>query len=1194
MIKPLQPKCVAMDANEAAASVAYRLNEVFAIYPITPSSPMGEFCDEWAAKQKTNLWGQVPEVMEMQSEAGAAGAVHGSLQAGSLSSSFTCSQGLLLYIPNMYKIAGELLPFVLHVSARALATHALSIFGDHSDVMACRQTGFAMLCGNTPQEAHDLAAIAHTVTLEGRVPFLHYFDGFRSSHEIQKVNLLSDDDLRSLLSEDAVAAFRDRALTPDKPMIRGTAQNPDVFFQARESANNYYAALPGLVQKKMDQFAELTGRQYNLFDYYGDPQAERVIVIMGSGFEAVCETIDYLNKKGAKVGAISVRLFRPFPIDAFIKAIPASVKQIAVLDRVKESGAIGEPLYLDVIAALAESGRKIEKVIGGRYGLGSKEFTPAMIIGVYDNLAKEKSKNHFTVGIVDDVSGTSLDYDMDLDIETDDVTRAVFFGLGADGTVSANKNSIKIIGEGTDFYAQGYFVYDSKKSGAMTTSHLRFGPKPIRSTYLVRQANFVACHQQQFLDKVDMTTIARPGATFLINATGTPQQVWDSLPLEMQQALIAKKMKVYTMDAYKVAKDSGMTGQINTVMQTAFFALAGILPKEEAIAAIKKAIQKSYGKKGEDVVKKNWTAVDNSVAALHEITVPAAPTTTRRRPPVVPAEAPDFVQRVTARMMAGEGDLLPVSAFPIDGTYPLSTTRWERRNIAQEIPVWDASLCIQCNKCALVCPHAAIRTSFYPNTALEGAPATFKSTKFRSNENPDCSFTIQVSPEDCTGCTLCAKVCPAKDKTNLQKKALMMAPQAPLVKQESENWSFFLQLPKPDRTKLKTDLKGSQFMEPLFEFSGACTGCGETPYIKLVTQFFGDRMLVANATGCTSIYGGNLPTTPYCTDGAGRGPAWSNSLFEDNAEYGLGLRLAADQLEAKAHLLLKELAPQLGDGLVEALAKADQSNETGIAEARRVVGAVKAKLAGLGSLQARTLLQIADYLVKKSVWVFGGDGWAYDIGYGGVDHVLSTGRNVNILVLDTEVYSNTGGQKSKSTPIGAVAKFSANGKDTGKKDLALMAVQYGNVYVARIAMGAKDTQTIQAIREAESFDGPSLIIAYAHCIAHGYSLANGFDQQKLAVESGHWPMFRYDPRRIARGEADFVLDSAAPKVALSQYTQNEIRYKFLHKAAPERAKALAEIAQKNVNARWTVYQQMAEASKAAAAAKAAPAAPAAS
>ena len=1170
-----------MDANEAAASVAYRLNEVFAIYPITPSSPMGEFCDEWAAKKKTNLWGQIPEVMEMQSEAGAAGAVHGSLQAGALSSSFTCSQGLLLYIPNMYKIAGELHPFVLHVTARALATHALSIFGDHSDVMACRQTGFAMLCSNTPQEAHDLAAIAHTVTLESRVPFLHYFDGFRTSHEIQKVNLLSDDDLRSLLSEEAVTAFRNRALTPDNPMIRGTAQNPDVFFQAREAANAYYDRLPELVQKKMDDFGELTGRKYKVYDYYGDPEAERVIILMGSGFEAACEAVDHMNKQGGKVGVLSVRLFRPFAIEAFMQALPATVKKIAVLDRVKESGAIGEPLYLDVVAAFAESEtRKVSKIIGGRYGLGSKEFTPAMIIAVYNELTKDKPKNHFTVGIVDDVTHTSLDYDTELDTETDDVTRAVFFGLGADGTVSANKNSIKIIGEETDFYAQGYFVYDSKKSGAMTTSHLRFGPRPIRSTYLVRQANFVACHQQQFMDKVDMTTIARPNATFLINALGTPEQVWDNMPLEMQEAIIAKKLKVYTIDAYNVAKASGMPGQINTVMQTCFFALAGILPKDDAIAQIKKAIQKSYGKKGEEVVKKNWTAVDNSVAALFEIKVPAAPTTSRRRPPAVSADAPDFVQRVTARMLAGEGDLLPVSAFPIDGTFPLSTTRWEKRNIALEIPVWDASLCIQCNKCALVCPHAAIRTNFYPTKALEGAPESFKSTAFRSKENPDCSFTIQVSPEDCTGCTRCAKVCPAKDKSNLQKKALMMAPQPELVAQEKINWDFFLALPKPDRTQLKPDLKGSQFMEPLFEFSGACTGCGETPYVKLLTQYYGDRLLVANATGCSSIYGGNLPTTPYCTNAEGRGPAWSNSLFEDNAEYGLGLRLAADQLEAKAHLLLAELAPQLGDGLVEALAKADQTNEAGIAEARRVVAAIKAKAAGIDSLQGKTLAQIADYLVKKSVWVLGGDGWAYDIGYGGLDHVLSTGRNVNILVMDTEVYSNTGGQKSKSTPIGAVAKFSANGKDTGKKDLALMAVQYGNVYVARVAMGAKDTQTIQAFREAESFDGPSLIIAYSHCIAHGYALSKGFDQQKLAVESGHWPLFRYDPRRPARGEPDFVLDCMAPKIALSQYTQNEIRYKFLHKAAPERAAALAEMAQKSVTARWTVYQQMADAAKA--------------
>ena len=1183
-----------MDANEAAASVAYRLGEVFAIYPITPSSPMGEHCDEWSAKKKKNIWGQVPEVMEMQSEAGAAGAVHGSVQAGALSASFTCSQGLLLYIPNMYKIAGELHPFVLHVSARALATHALSIFGDQSDVMACRQTGFAMLCGNTPQEAHDMAAIATTATLEGRVPFLNFFDGFRTSHEVQKVNLLSDDTLRQLVSEEAIKAFRDRALTPDRPQIRGTAQNPDVFFQAREAGNAFYTRLPAIVQKKMDELAELTGRKYKLFDYYGDPQAERVIVLMGSGFEAACEMVEHLNKQGQKVGVVSVRLYRPFFIEAFMQALPATVQQIAVLDRCKESGAIGEPLYLDVVAAFAESStRKVSKIIGGRYGLGSKEFTPAMVKAVFDELTKSESKKHFCIGVFDDVTGTSLDYDLDLDIETDDVTRAVFYGLGADGTVSANKNSIKIIGEETDFNAQGYFVYDSKKSGAMTTSHLRFGPKPIRSTYLIRQANFVACHQSQFIDKVDMLTIAKPGATFLLNAPGNAADVWSVLPLEMQQEIIAKKIKVYVIDAYKVAKESGMAGQINTVMQTCFFALAGILPREEAIGQIKKAIKKSYGKKGDEIVNKNWTAVDNSLAAMHEMPVPAAVTTKRPRPPVVAVEAPDFVQRVTARMMAGQGDLMPVSAFPIDGTFPLSTTRWEKRNIAQEIPSWDASLCIQCNKCVMICPHAAIRANFYPNKELAGAPEGFKSIKFRSNENPDCAFTIQVAPEDCTGCTLCAKICPAKDKSNLQKKALMMIPQGPTLEQEKRNWDFFLKLPLPDRTALKPDLKGSQFMEPLFEFSGACTGCGETPYVKLMTQFFGDRLLIANATGCTSIYGGNLPTTPYCTDAAGRGPAWSNSLFEDNAEYGLGLRLAADQLEARAQMLLAQLASSLGDGLVEALAKADQTNESGVAEARRVVGALKQKLGLLNTPVAAELARLADYLVKKSVWVLGGDGWAYDIGYGGVDHVLSTGRNVNILVLDTEVYSNTGGQKSKSTPIGAVAKFASNGKDTNKKDLALMAMQYGNVYVARVAMGAKDAQTIQAFREAESYPGPSLIIAYSHCIAHGYSLAQGLEQQKLAVECGHWPLFRFDPRRPARGEAEFVLDSGAPKIALSQYTKNEIRYQFLHKADPARGKLLAEAGQAAVTARWTQYQQLADAAKAALPPKAPSAAPAA-
>ncbi|MBI5380804.1 MAG: pyruvate:ferredoxin (flavodoxin) oxidoreductase [Opitutae bacterium] len=1178
MIKPLSSEKVTLDGNEAVADVAYRVCELFAIYPITPSSPMGEWVDEWSAKKETNLWGHIPEVIEMQSEGGAAGALHGALQAGTLASSFTASQGLLLMIPNMYKIAGELHPCVLHVTARALATHALSIFGDHSDVMACRQTGFAMLCSGSVQEAHDFAAIAHSTTLATRVPFLHYFDGFRTSHEVQKIDRVSDDDLRALVDEDHIKAFRDKAMTPDKPIIRGTAQNPDVFFQAREACNPFYDVAAAKVQEAFDAFAARTGRAYKLFDYEGAPDADRVIVIMGSGAEPVAETAAYLNARGEKTGVVRVRLYRPFDAKAMLAALPATVKTVAVLDRTKEPGALAEPLFLDVATALYESDRagKI-KLIGGIYGLGSKEFTPAMVKAVFDELKKSQPKTRFTVGINDDVTLRSLPYDESFDIETDDTRRAVFYGLGADGTVGANKNSIKIIGEGTELYAQGYFVYDSKKSGAMTVSHLRFGPQPIRSPYLISRASFVAVHHFPFVERMEVLSQAIPGGTLLLNLAAPASQVWDRLPLEVQTRIIELKLKVYSIDAYSVAKAAGMGGQINTVMQTCFFALSGVLPRDEAIAAIKLAIKKTYGKKGDAVVAKNHAAVDASLAAMHEIPVPAKPTTTKSRPPVVSAAAPDFVKRITAKMIAGEGDKMPVSAFAPDGTWPLSTTRWEKRNIAQEIPVWDPALCIQCNKCVMVCPHACIRPGAYPDAAAAGAPATFKKTKLRSNELPGYSYTIQVAPEDCTGCTLCAKVCPAKDKSDIKRKALMMTPQEPLRDAENANWDFFLKLPPPPAVLQQDNVKGSQFREPLFEFSGACTGCGETPYVKLLTQLFGDRLIAANATGCTSIYGGNLPTTPYCTDRNGRGPTWANSLFEDNAEFGLGLRVGVDQLASQARRLLSELAVQLPAALVDGIRNADQKTDASIAAVRGHVAELKGLLAKIEHEKARALLILADYLVKKSIWVIGGDGWAYDIGYGGLDHVLAGTHKVNVLVLDTEVYSNTGGQCSKSTQFGAVAKFAAAGKGSNKKDLGLMAASYGHVYVAKVAFGAKDSQTVQAFLEAEAHPGPSLIIAYSHCIAHGFNLANGLDQQKLAVETGYWPLMRFDPARAAKGLAPLVLDSAPPKQPVSAFTANELRYQVLTKSNPERAAALGKLAQAAVDARVATYKHMAEA-----------------
>ena len=1177
------PRMVTLDGNEAAASVAHRLAEVIAIYPITPSSTMGEFADEWSAHGQTNIWGTIPLVSEMQSEGGAAGAVHGALQAGALSTTFTASQGLLLMIPNMYKIAGELTAFCMHVSARTLATHALSIFGDHSDVMACRQTGFAMLCSGSVQEAHDLACIAHAATLESRVPFLHFFDGFRTSHEVAKIAELSNDDLHAMIDDELVAAHRRRALSPDHPVMRGTAQNPDVFFQAREAANGFYDVLPDVVGRNMERFAELTGRSYHLFDYTGDPHAERVIVIMGSGSETVHETVDWLCARGEKVGVLRVRLFRPFCIDAFVAALPPTTRSIAVLDRTKEPGAVGEPLYLDVVAALREarqSGTSVfaeePSVIGGRYGLSSKEFTPSMVKAVFDELAKPAPKRHFTVGIVDDVTQLSLSYDPDFDIEPDSVVRAMFFGLGADGTVGANKNSIKIIGEETDYWAQGYFVYDSKKSGAMTISHLRFGPQPIRSPYLIKRANFVACHQFNFLERYDVLESAVPGAVFLLNAPFGPESVWDHLPRETQTQIIDKKLRVFVIDADKVAADSGMGRRTNTVMQTCFFAVSGVLPRDESIAHIKHSIQKTYEKKGEAIVKKNFAAVDQTLANLHEVRVPAAVTATRCLPPLISEKAPDFVQKVTALMLANKGDLLPVSAFPVDGTWQLGTSKWEKRNIALEIPVWDASVCIQCNKCAMVCPHAAIRAKVYRPEELAAAPATFKSIDYKGSDFKGQKYTIQVAPEDCTGCHLCTMVCPAKDKANPKHKAIDMQPQPPLRQAERDNYAFFLELPEVDRTSVRIDVKTAQFFEPLFEYSGACAGCGETPYIKLMTQLFGDRSVIANATGCSSIYGGNLPTTPFSTNRDGRGPAWSNSLFEDNAEFGFGMRLAIDKHNEQARELLVQVAAQVGDVLVDGILKAPQGDEAALVAQRQRVLALRAKLATLDLPAAKRLELLADYLVRKSVWIVGGDGWAYDIGFGGLDHVLAMGRNVNILVLDTEVYSNTGGQQSKATPLGAAAKFASAGKATPKKDLGMIAMTYGNVYVARLAFGAKDLQTTRALLEADSYPGPSLLIAYSHCIAHGYDLAYGAEQQKLAVSSGYWPLYRFDPRRVANGESPLQLDSAEPKTSVKDFARNETRFRMVEQQDPERFRQLMAAEQQEVSSRFKIYEQLAK------------------
>jgi len=1169
---------VTIDGNEATASVAHRINEICAIYPITPSSNMGEFADDWSAIKRKNIWGTVPLVIEMQSEGGAAGAVHGALQTGALTTTFTASQGLLLMIPNMFKIAGELTSTVFHVSARTVATHALSIFGDHSDVMAVRQTGWAMMPSGSVQEAHDTAVIAQASTLEARVPFLHFFDGFRTSHEIDKIEQLSDDDLRAMIDDDLVRAHRARALSPDHPVLRGSAQNPDVFFQARETINPYYAAVPGIVQKNMDKFAKLTGRAYHLFDYIGAPDAERVVVIMASGGETAEATVRYLIEHREKVGVIRVRLYRPFDGNAFLAALPKTVKSIAVLDRTKEPGAGGEPLYMDVVNALFEGGRKEIKVIGGRYGLSSKEFTPTMVKAVLDELGKAKPKNHFVVGINEDVTHTSLDYDPNFSVEHPETVRCVFFGLGSDGTVGANKNSIKIIGGETDNNAQGYFFYDSKKSGTMTISHLRFGPKPIQAPYLItaNTANFVACHQFTFLERYDILKYSQPGGVFLLNSIYKPEEVWDTLPQEVQKDIIEKKLRFYVINAYDVAEKTGMGERVNTIMQTCFFAISGILPREEAIAKIKYTIQKTYGKRGEAVVQKNYAAVDQSVANMHEVKVPSKVTSKLKRRAPVPEGAPDFVKNVLGPMIAYEGDTIPVSAMPVDGTFPTGTTKWEKRNIALEIPVWESDLCIQCGKCVFVCPHAVIRHKVFDKKFLEKAPQTFKSMDSKFKEFPGMAYTVQVAPEDCNGCGLCIEACPAKDKTNASRKSINLAPQPPLRETEAANWEFFLSLPEVDRTTINLGtIKNSQLLEPLFEFSGACSGCGETPYVKLVTQLFGDRAIIANATGCSSIYGGNLPTTPYAPNKEGRGPAWSNSLFEDNAEFGLGFRLTLDKQLEFARDLLPGFAGELGGTLVEELLKADQSTDLGIRQQRERVEALKQKLAKSKNPQAKNLITIADALVKKSVWIIGGDGWAYDIGYGGLDHVLSTGRNVNLLILDTEVYSNTGGQASKSTPRGAVARFAAQGKGLSKKDLGLMAIAYGYVYVARLAMGYSDQHTLKAILEAESYDGPSVLIAYSHCINHGIDMEKGLEQQKLAVQSGLWPLYRYDPRLAAAGRNPLLIDYKEPSIPVDQYMYNETRFRMLTQSDEGRAEELLKLSRQDARARWNFYTQLA-------------------
>jgi len=1167
---------VIMDGNEAAASVAYRLSEVVAIYPITPSSPMAEWADQWLSEGKKNIWGGLPIVEEMQSEGGAAGALHGALQAGAFGTTFTASQGLLLMIPNMFKIAGELTPATMHVTARTLATHALSIFGDHSDVMACRATGWAMLASNSVQEVADMATVAQIATLESRIPFIHFFDGFRTSHEVGKIEPISDETIRALVDDKYLIAFRKNALSPDRPFIRGTAQNPDVFFQAREACTPFHAAVPAIVQSVMDRFAVQTGRSYRLFDYYGAKDAERVIVIMGSGAEAAEEAVDALVRAGEKVGMVKVRLYRPFDSKAFLAALPTTLKSMAILDRCKEPGGAGEPLYQDIMTVLAENTGKLPfaatSVIGGRYGLSSKEFTPAMVKGVFDELSKPSPKNHFTIGINDDVSHSSLDYDPEFSTEDPKTVRALFYGLGSDGTVGANKNSIKIIGTETPNFAQGYFVYDSKKSGSMTTSHLRFGPNPIRSTYLITKASFVACHNFSFLEKMNVLEAAMPGAVFLLNSEYSAAEVWDKLPRSTQEQMLRKKIEFYVIDGYKVAREAGMGSRINTIMQTCFFAISGVLPREDAIAQIKKAIKKTYGKRGESVVQKNFAAVDHALAHLEKVELPSAASSTFDLTGAFSSKAPKFVHDVLGMIAEGKGDQIPVSAIPAGGAYPSGTAQWEKRNIAQFIPVWDENLCIQCGKCVMVCPHAVIRAKIYGADLGDKAPVTFKWAKPKWKGMEQERYTLQVAPEDCTGCALCVEVCPVKNKSDAGKKAINMAPQTPLREPERENWDYFLSLPEVDRSKLShSQVKDLQLLQPLFEFSGACSGCGETPYIKLLTQLFGDRLYIGNATGCSSIYGGNLPTTPYTSNAEGRGPTWSNSLFEDNAEFGFGMRIALDQQKAFAENLVSRMAPAIGAELAADLVGATQKTEPEINQQRERVKTLREKLAGNASSDAKNLLAIADVLIRKSVWILGGDGWAYDIGFGGLDHVLGSGKNVNVLVLDTGVYSNTGGQASKSTPRGAVAKFAASGKPNSRKDLAMEAVSYGSVYVAQVAMGGNDSHVVKAFQEAEAHDGPSIIIAYSSCIAHGYDLVHGLEQQKLAVQSGYWPLMRYNPALREEGKNPFQLDSKAPSIRLKDYAYREARYTMLARSNPDLAAKLLTEAQDDVEREWRVY-----------------------
>lgn len=1178
----MEQQAVTLDGNEAATAVAYAVSEVIAIYPITPASPMGELADLWAARGRKNVFGNIPHVIEMQSEGGAAGAVHGALQAGALTTTFTASQGLLLMLPNMYKIAGELTPAVFHVAARSIATHALSIFGDHSDVMAARMTGWAMLCSGSVQESHDLSVIAHSATLRTRLPFVHFFDGFRTSHEINKIDLLPESFIREMLDETKIDEFRQRALTPDRPVLRGTAQNPDVFFQAREAVNTFYQSAPDVVQETMDRFAAATGRSYHLFDYAGAADADRIIVMMGSGIGAAEDAVRTLNERGEKVGLLKVRLYRPFDTVRFVEAIPETVTQIAVLDRTKEPGAVGEPLYQDVVAALAEqwsatkNGQAVPQVIGGRYGLSSKEFTPAMAAGVLQELRQSAPRRHFTIGITDDVTHLSLPYDSEQFSEPANMHRAVFFGLGSDGTVGANKNSVKIVGENTHLYAQGYFVYDSKKAGAVTVSHLRFSPEPIHATYLIQKAGFVACHQFQFMESRDVLSVAAEGATFLLNSPYAADEVWDRLPTEAQRQIIERKLKFYVIDAYQLARDAELGGRINTVMQTCFFALTDILPREQSIEYIKDAIKKTYGKRGESLVRKNCDAVDRAVSGLHEVKVPAQVTSAFSRRPPVPADAPDFVRKVTGVILSGMGDLLPVSAMPVDGTFPTGTSQYERRSIAQTIPIWDADICIQCGLCAFVCPHAAIRSKAFAPTALDGAPAAFVAVDVAGKDLTGHRMTIQVAPDDCTGCGVCVDVCPARSKEVAKHKAINMEPKEDHLQRERENYDFFLSIPEIDRASVRHDqVKGTQLLQPLFEYSGACAGCGETPYLKLLTQLFGDRMLVANATGCSSIFGGNLPTTPWTTNADGRGPAWSNSLFEDNAEFGLGMRLAVSHQHQRVRELLKRLRIHVGISLADEILNAAQKTETDIQAQRIRVEQLRTILAGISTAESRELQSSIDYLVRKSIWIVGGDGWAYDIGFGGLDHVMASNLDVNILVLDTEVYSNTGGQASKSTPRAAIAKFAAGGKGIRKKDLGMIAVDYGHVYVAKVAMGANPNQVIKAFEEAESYHGPSIVIAYSPCIAHGIDMSQMMSHQKDAVNSGYWPLYRYDPRLAHGTEHAFQLDSRKPRISFKDFAQKEARFAALARSSPQEAERLFALAQEDIRDQWHFYEQMA-------------------